>query len=171
MKHVNEIATIQSVELSEQLIGWNEDNDAFRVRLRFAYQSTTAKEDEEEGILSLSDFEDAGASVGKVYTCLINFDSLLTDKHNESAQEKALKTIKDKFEGKKARFSTFDYTISELTEGKEKVVNNGKRDYSSLSNSYLGNVEDEENELNKLKTRLNQYIENDDFSFGSVSDE
>ena len=169
MKYINEIAIIQSVELSEQLVTWNEDNNAFRVRLRFAYSVSKPDDEDDENVLSLANFEEAGASVGKTYTCLINFDSLLTDKHNESAQEKALKTIKDKFEGKKARFSTFDYTISELTGGKEKVVNNEKRDYSSLSNSYLGKVEDEESELNKLKNRLNQYLEDGEFSFGSVN--
>ena len=79
---------------------------------------------------------------------------MLTDKHDERTQAKALAKLVEKFKGKKARFSTFDFTISELTDGKEKAINDGTHTYSSLANTYLGNIDDEESEFNKLKNRM-----------------
>lgn len=151
MKKINQIATINDVSLNDKLKEWNEENEAFRVQLRIAYSADDSKDEEDDDLLSLADFEEAGASVGKTYTCLINFDSLLTDKHTEKEQDKALAKLVEKFKGKKARFSTFDFTISELTDGKEKAINDGTHTYSSLANTYLGSVEDEESEFNKLK--------------------
>ena len=115
MKKINQIATISDVTLNDKLKEWNEDNSAFRVQLRIAYAAENSKDEDDDDLLSLADFEEAGASVGKTYTCLINFDSLLTDKHTEKEQDKALAKLVEKFKGKKARFSTFDFTISELT--------------------------------------------------------
>lgn len=169
MKKINEIATINDVSLNDKLKEWNEDNDAFRVQLRISYSSDSSKDEEDENLLSLADFEEAGASVGKTYTCLINFDSLLTKKHDERAQEDALKELSKKFVGKKARFSTFDYTISELTNGAEKAINDGTHTYSSLANTYLGNVEDEDGEFNKLKNRMKDMVDGD-FDYGQADD-
>lgn len=167
MKKINQIATITDVALNEKLKKWNEENDAFRVQLRIAYSVDDSKDEEDDNLLSLADFEEAGASVGKTYTCLINFDSLLTDKHDERSQEKALTKLVERFRGKKARFSTFDYTISELTGGKEEAINDGTHTYSSIANAYLGSVEDEEGEFNKLKNRMLEMIDND-FDFGQA---
>lgn len=169
MKKVNQIATISDVSLNERLKEWNEENEAFRVQLRIAYAVDNAKDESDENLLSLADFEEAGASVGKTYTCLINFDSLLTESHTDKAQEKALSKLVEKFKGKKARFSTFDYTISELTDGKQKAINDGTHTYSSLANTYLGSVEDEENEFNKLKNRMADMVDGD-FDFGTADD-
>ena len=170
MKRINQIATISDVSLNDKLKEWNESNNAFRVQLRIAYAADSSKDEEDEELLSLADFEEAGASVGKTYTCLINFDSLLTEKHNEITQEKALVKLVEKFKGKKARFSTFDFTISELTDGKEKAINDGTHTYSSLANTYLGNIDDEEGEFNKLKNRMLDMVDGD-FDFGQADDE
>ena len=167
MKKVNQIATINDVSLNDKLKEWNEDNEAFRVQLRISYAADNSKDEEYENLLSLADFEEAGASVGKTYTCLINFDSLLTKKHDERAQEDALKELSKKFVGKKARFSTFDFTISELTDGKEKAINDGTHTYSSLANTYLGNIDDEESEFNKLKNRMVDMVDGD-FDYGQA---
>lgn len=170
MKKINQIATISDVLLNDKLKGWNEENEAFRVQLRIAYAADNSKDEEDDDLLSLADFEEAGASVGKTYTCLINFDSLLTDKHTEKEQDKALAKLVEKFKGKKARFSTFDFTISELTDGKEKAINDGTHTYSSLANTYLGSVEDEESEFNKLKNRMLDMVDND-FDFGQADED
>ena len=169
MKKINQIATINDVSLNDKLKEWNEENEAFRVQLRIVYAADNSKDDNDDDLLSLADFEEAGASVGKTYTCLINFDSLLTNKHTEKAQDDALKELVEKFKGKKARFSTFDFTISELTDGKEKAINDGTHTYSSLANTYLGNIDDEESEFNKLKNRMNDMIDGD-FDFGQADD-
>ena len=171
MKKINQIATINDVLLNSKLKEWNEENEAFRVQLRIAYSADDSSDEEDENLLSLADFEKAGASVGKTYTCLINFDSLLTDKqHTDKEQDKALAKLAEKFKGKKARFSTFDFTISELTEGKEKAINDGTHTYSSLANTYLGSVEDEESEFNKLKNRMLDMVDND-FDFGQAAED
>lgn len=167
MKKINEIATINDVALNDKLKEWNEENEAFRVQLRIAYAADDATDEDDENLLSLADFEEAGASVGKTYTCLINFDSLLTDSHTDKAQEKALAKLVEKFKGKKARFSTFDFTISELTDGKQKAINDGTHTYSSLANTYLGKVDDEESEFNKLKNRMQDMID-EDFDYGQA---
>ena len=170
MKKINQIATINDVSLNDKLKEWNEENEAFRVQLRIAYAAESSKDDEDnEDLLSLSDFEEAGASVGKTYTCLINFDSLLTDNHSDKAQDKALSKLVEKFKGKKARFSTYDYTISELTSGKQKAINDGTHTYSSLANTYLGSIDDEESEFNKLKNRMQDMVDGD-FDFGTADD-
>lgn len=170
MKKINQIATIQDVSLNDKLREWNEDNGTFRVQLRIAYAAENSKDEDDDDLLSLADFEEAGASVGKTYTCLINFDSLLTDKHTEKEQDKALTKLIEKFRGKKARFSTFDFTISELTSGEEKAINDGTHTYSSLANTYLGSVEDEESEFNKLKNRMLDMVDND-FEFGQADND
>lgn len=170
MKKINQVATISDVSLNDKLKEWNEENEAFRVQLRIAYAADNSKDEEDDDLLSLADFEEAGASVGKTYTCLINFDSLLTDKHTEKEQDKALVKLVEKFKGKKARFSTFDFTISELTDGKEKAINDGTHTYSSLANTYLGSVEDEEGEFNKLKNRMLDMVDND-FDFGQADED
>lgn len=170
MKKINQVATINDVSLNDKLKEWNEENEAFRVQLRIAYAAESSKDDDDDDLLSLADFEEAGASVGKTYTCLINFDSLLTDKHTEREQDKALAKLVEKFKGKKARFSTFDFTISELTDGKEKAINDGTHTYSSLANTYLGSVEDEESEFNKLKNRMLDMVDND-FDFGQADED
>lgn len=167
MKKVNQIATINDVSLNDKLKEWNEENECFRVQLRISYAADDSKDEDDNDLLSLADFEEAGATVGKTYTCLINFDSLLTKKHDERAQDEALKELSKKFVGKKARFSTFDFTISELTGGKEKAINDGTHTYSSLANTYLGSVEDEENEFNKLKNRMLDMVDGD-FDFGQA---
>lgn len=166
MKKINQIATISDVSLNDKLKEWNEENEAFRVQLRITYAADNSKNEEDDDLLSLADFEEAGASVGKTYTCLINFDQLLTGKHDVT-QEKALAKLVAKFKGKKARFSTFEFTISELTDGKEKAINDGTHTYSSLANTYLGSVEDEESEFNKLKNRMLDMVDND-FDFGQA---
>lgn len=170
MKKINQIATIREVALNSKLKEWNEENEAFRVQLKIAYAADNSKDEEDDdNLLSLAAFEEAGAAISKTYSCLINFDSLLTDKHTEREQDKALEKLVDKFKGKKARFSTFDFTISELTDGKEKSINDGTHTYSSLANSYLGNVEDEESEFNKLKARMLDMLDND-YEYGQADE-
>lgn len=168
MKKINEIAVINSVSLNEKLYSFNDDNETFRVELRITYAISGSSDNKEDNdVLSLSEFEDSGCVVGKTYSCILNFDRVLEGgKHTEKEQGKALEELSKKFVGKKARFSTFDYTISELTDGKEKSITDGEHTYSSLANTYLGNVDDEAAELRKLKTRLANMID-DNFDYST----
>lgn len=171
MKKINEIAVINSVSLNEKLYSFNEDNETFRVSLRITYSVTDSDDDKDNGVLSLSEFEDFGCVVGKSYSCILNFDRVLEGgKHTEKEQDKALEELSKKFVGKKARFSTFDYTISELTDGKEKSITDGEHTYSSLANTYLGSVDDEAAELRKLKARLVDMID-DSFDYSTADED
>ena len=170
MKKINEIAVINSVTLNEKLLSFNEDNETFRVALRITYSVAETEDNKDDDIISLSEFADSGCVVGKSYSCILNFDRVLDgNKHSEREQNKALEELSKKFVGKKARFSTFDYTISELTDGKEKSITDGERTYSSLANTYLGNVDDEAAEIKKLKARLADMID-DNFDYSSDDD-
>ena len=60
MKKINQIATINDVSLNDKLKEWNETNDAFRVQLRIAYAADNSKDDKDDDLLSLADFEEAG---------------------------------------------------------------------------------------------------------------
>lgn len=165
---INEIAVINSVSLNEKLYSFNEDNETFRVSLRITYSVADSDDNKDDDVLSLSEFADSGCVVGKTYSCILNFDRVLEGvKHTQKEQDKALEELSKKFVGKKARFSTFDYTISELTDGKEKSITDGERTYSSLANTYLGNVDDEAAELRKLKTRLADMID-DNFDYSTA---
>lgn len=173
MKKINEIAVINSVSLNEKLYSFNEDSETFRVALRVTYavSDSSNNKEEEEDVLSLSEFADSGCVVGKTYSCILNFDRVLEGgKHTEKEQDKALEELSKKFVGKKARFSTFDYTISELTDGKEKSITDGEHTYSSLANTYLGNVDDEAAELRKLKTRLADMLD-DNFDYSTADED
>lgn len=171
MKKINEIALINSVSLNEKLYKFNEENETFRISIRVTYSvSDVTDNNSDKDLLSLSEFADAGAVVGKSYTCILNFDRVLEgEKHTEKAQDEALKELVKKFVGKKARFSTFDFTISELTGGKEKSITDGTHTYSSLANTYLGNVDDVDAEFKKLKIRLEDMID-DDFDYTKDDD-
>lgn len=165
MKKINEIAVINSMALNEKLFSFNEENETFRVSLRITYSVADPNDNKDDDILSLSEFADSGCVVGKTYSCILNFDRVLEgSKHSQREQEKALDDLIKKFVGKKARFSTFDYTISELTDGENKSITDGEHTYSSLANTYLGNVDDEDAEVRKLKARLDHMIE-DDFDY------
>lgn len=162
MKKINEIAVINSVSLNEKLHAFNEDNKTFRVALRITYSVADSDDDKDNDVISLSEFADSGCVVGKTYSCILNFDSVLEGgKHTDREQDRAVGELWEKFVGKKARFSTFDYTISELTDGKEKSITDGEHTYTSLANTYLGNVDDEAAVLRKLKTRLADMIDGD----------
>ena len=166
MKKINEIAVINSVSLNEKLYSFNEENETFRVALRITYSVSDSSDNEDDkDFLSLSAFADSGCVVGKTYSCILNFDRALDgNKHTEKVQDEALKELSAKFVGKKARFSTFDYTISELTDGKNKSITDGEHTYSSLANTYLGNVDDEDGEVRKLKARLADMLD-DNFDY------
>ena len=171
MKKINEIAVINSVSLNEKLYSFNEENKTFRVGLRITYFVADPDDNNDDDILSLSEFEDSGCLVGKTYSCILNFDRVLAGgKHTEKEQDKALEELSKKFVGKKARFSTFDYTISELTDGKEKSITDGEHTYSSLANTYLGSVDDEAAEFRKLKTRLADMID-DTFDYSTADED
>ena len=171
MKKINEIAVINSVSLNEKLYSFNEDSETFRVSLRVTYAVSDSSDNKEDDVLSLSDFEDSGCVVGKSYSCILNFDRVLEgSKHTEKEQNKALEELSKKFVGKKAYFSTFDYTISELTDGKEKSITDGEHVYSSLANTYLGKVDDEAAEFRKLKTRLADMID-DNFDYSTADED
>lgn len=87
--------------------------------------------------------------------------------------EPGLQKLKDAVQSRqKANFSTVICAVSQMTDGKFATVNNGKRDYATLSNSYLGLRDGDflKGSAEALKSRLLRQVEDGNMFFGSVSD-
>ena len=95
--------------------------------------------------------------------------SVIIDITDMGENEKAcLKAAKAAFEGKQAMFTVFNWDVSELNDDGEIVVNNGSREYNSLSDPYIGVNTDEESSLTRMRRRLNSDIENGNLEYGTI---
>lgn len=149
-------ATVTTVEIPEALSDFNESNNVTRARLVFSFSSPTA--DDEDDITSVL----AARSGNQTYSVIID----ITDMgENEKA---CLKAAKAAFEGKQATFTVFNWDVSELNDDGETVVNNGSREYSSLSDPYIGASTDEESSLARMRRRLSNDIENGNLEYGPI---
>ena len=167
MRKIQELGSILNVEIPEALEEWNEENDSERARLNFAYASNTR---------DLSEGEDEAARLllaqhtnGQRYSVMVNLSSI----EGKDTEEKRV-WFENQLKGKKVTFTTFIADISELladTENDgETIVNNGVRDYRTLSDSFLGKNDDEKGALDRLRARLLQQINDGVLSVGSITD-
>lgn len=144
------------VEIPESLSDFNESNNVIRARLVFSFSSPTT--DNEDDITSVL----AARSGNQTYSVIID----ITDMgDNEKA---CLKAAKAAFEGKQAMFTVFNWDVSELNNDGETVVNNGSREYSSLSDPYIGVNTDEESSRTRMVNRLARDIESGTLEFGCI---
>ena len=159
MRKIQSTALIKSVEITDGLRAYNEENDTLRARLLFAYDSNDENGDDE--VLSLL----TTLTSSNQYSLIINLDNLpeidgLTD---EQVLEKARLLLV----GKKTTFTTFVFQISELNESGETHVHSASgRVYSSFSNSYLGKLDDLDAAKNSILSRLNNGLANGEYEFG-----
>lgn len=159
MKKKQGKATVTMVEIPEALSDFNELNNVTRARLIFSFSSPTM--DDEDDITRVL----AARSGNQTYSVIID----VTDMgENENA---CLKAAKAAFEGKQATFTVFNWDVSELNDNGETVVNNGSREYSSLSDPYIGVNIDEESSRTRMINRLARDIESGTLEFGSISHE
>lgn len=159
MKKKQGKATVTMVEIPDALSDFNSENNVTRARLIFSFSSPTT--DDDDDITSVL----VARSGNQTYSVIID----ITDMgENEKA---CLKAAKAAFEGKQATFTVFNWDVSELNDDGETVVNNGSREYSSLSDPYIGSNTDNESSLARMRRRLNNDIENGNLEYGPITHE
>lgn len=157
MKKKQGKALITAVEIPNALADYNEANDVVRARVVFTFNSPV--DSDEDDITSML----AARSGNQNYSVIIDITDMGA---NESA---ALKAAKAAIEGKQATFTVFSWDVSELNNDGETSVNNGEREYSSLSDPYIGSNVDEESSRTRMVNRLARDIESGELEFGSIS--
>ena len=163
MRKIQSIALIKSVEITDGLDAYNKENDTLRARLLFAYESGDSGDDEVLSLLTT-------LTSSNQYSLIINLDNLpdIEGLNDEQVVAKA----KDLLVGKKTVFTTYVFPIAELNEsGETHVHNSSGRVYSSFSNSYLGNMDDDESAKNSILTRLNNGLSNGEYEYGQGLEE
>lgn len=156
MKKKQGKATVTLVEIPEALSDFNASNNVTRARLVFSFSSPTA--DDEDDITSVL----AARSGNQTYSVIID----ITDMGD--VEKSCLKAAKTAFEGKQATFTVFSWDVSELNDDGETIVNNGSREYSSLSDPYIGANTDEESSLSRMRRRLSNDIESGNLEYGAI---
>lgn len=157
MKKKQGKALVSSIEIPEALQDFNESNNVTRARLVFTFNSNV--DDSGDDITAML----AARSGNQTYSVIID----ITDMGANDTE--CLKAAKAAFEGKQATFTVFNWDVSELNDNGETVVNNGSREYSSLSDPYIGENVDEESSLTRMRRRLNNDIENGNLEYGALS--
>lgn len=157
MKKKQGKATVTFVEIPEALSDFNESNNVTRARLVFSFSSPTTDDDDDD-ITSVL----AARSGNQTYSVIIDITDM------GESEKACLKAAKAAFEGKQATFTVFNWDVSELNDDGETVVNNGEREYSSLSDPYIGANTDEESSLARMRRRLANDIENGSLDFGAI---
>ena len=157
MKKKQGKALVSSIEIPEALQDFNESNNVTRARLIFTFNSNV--DDSDDDITAML----AARSGNQTYSVIID----ITDMGAKDAE--CLKAAKAAFEGKTATFTVFNWDVSELNDNGETVVNNGSREYSSLSDPYIGENIDEESSLTRMRRRLNNDIEKGNLEYGALS--
>ena len=159
MKKKQGKALVTSVEIPDALVEYNEANGVVRARIVFTFNSPV--ESDKDDITSML----ASRTGNQTYSIIIDITDMGA---NESA---ALKAAKAAIEGKQATFTVFSWDISELNTGGEIIVNNGEREYSSLSDPYIGDNADDESSRTRMVNRLARDIESGALEFGSILQE
>ena len=156
MKKIQDLALIKSIEITDGLGAYNEENNTLRARLLFAYDSSEGSGNDD--VLSLL----TTLTSSNQYSLIINLDNLpeidgLTDDQIVAKAEELLVN-------KKTTFTTYIFPIAELNEaGETHVHNSSGRVYSSFSNSYLGKMDDSDTAKNSILMRLNNGLSNGEY--------
>ena len=159
MKKMQDLALIKSVEVTDGLAAYNEENGTLRARLVFAYDSNDENGDDD--VLALL----TTLTSSNQYSLIINLDNLPNT--DGLSDEQVLEKARQLLVGKKTTFTTYVFPIADLNESGETHVHNASgRVYSSFSNSYLGKMDDADAAKNSILTRLNNGLSNGEYEFG-----
>ena len=159
MKKKQGKALVTAVEIPDALSDYNEANNVVRARIVFTFNSPV--ESDKDDITAIL----AARSGNQTYSVIIDITDM------GASESAALKAAKAAIEGKQATFTVFSWDISELNEDGETSVNNGEREYLSLSDPYVGINIDEESSRTRMVNRLARDIESGALEFGSISHE
>ena len=158
MRKIQGLALIKSVEVTDGLATYNEENNTLRARLVFAYDSEGGEDD--DVLLLLTTLTSSNQ-----YSLIINLDNLPDTSGLNDGQ--VVERAKELLVNKKTTFTTYVFTIAELNDdGQTHVHNSSGRVYSSFSNSYLGKMDDDESAKNSILGRLNNGLNNGEYEYG-----
>ena len=68
------------------------------------------------------------------------------------------------------KFTMYSFTISELTEGRHNSVNNGERNYSTMSTTYLNEHNDPEEAKKVVFAQLKKRIDDGEYNYGELNE-
>lgn len=129
---------IKALEIPDALKAYNDENNVIRARLVFSFGVDSGNTDDITAQL-------LGRIGNNVYSIIIDISDI--------GLQKAVAA----FVGKTALFTVHSFTIAELTGNKYTIVNNGEREYSSLSSPHVGEA-DERADFESLVKRLKKDI-------------
>ena len=158
MRKIQGLALIKSVEITDGLATYNEENNTLRARLVFAYDSEDSGDDNVLALLTT-------LTSSNQYSLIVNLDNL--PNVGDLTDDQIVAQAKELLVGKKTTFTTYIFQIAELNEsGETHVHNSNGRVYSSFSNSYLGKMDDSETAKNSILGRLNNGLSNGEYEYG-----
>ena len=143
-------ANIIGLEIPNALQEYNNTNNVVRARLIFSFVGTNSTNENDLTAMLLS------RTGNNTYSVIID----ITDIGLQKAQQL--------FVGKVAIFTVFSFSVLELTENNFTVVNNGEREYSSLSSPHIGEMTDPETAFSALRGRLSKDLESGRLFLGSL---
>ena len=183
MKRICNYAKVTSVS-DEFLKDSNSELHLERAQLRFQFVGSNGKGasalianvDTTNGgskLVDLSSIE--GASVAKKCAKLKSqFDELANTSKEDIASElgcKVSELSENDINGYKyPKFTMYTFTISELTNGEYKAVNNGERNYSTMSTTYLNEHNDIEEAKNVVLDQLKKRIDDGSYEYGEMEE-
>lgn len=130
---------IKALEIPDLLAEYNTANNVTRARLVFSFGVDSGNTDDVTAQL-------LGRIGNNVYSIIIDISDL------------GLQKAQTAFVGKTATFTVFSFSIEELTGGKYKIVNNGEREYSSLSSPHIGEDNNDTTAFENLVKRLKKDV-------------
>lgn len=158
-KRVGQMAEIKAVTVSANMAEYNEANGTERAVVEFVYCS-----DNTDGVQAL---------LGSLVTDSSNRGNVVIDLSGRPGNnmDDKLADLREALVGQKAQFTTYVVPVALLNDDGYDVINNGVRDYSSLTAHYLGMYDDEEEVVATMQKRFNRQLENESLFLGSIDSE
>lgn len=144
------LGIVVALEISNALQQYNAENNVTRARLVFSFVGGSATN--ESDITS----QLLGRVGNNTYSVIIDVSDL------------GLAKAKTAFIGKTATFTVYSFSVLELTENNYTIVNNGEREYSSLSSPHIGEMADDNVAFNTLRNRLSKDLESGRLFLGEL---
>ena len=141
---------IVALEIPDALQQYNVANKVTRARLVFSFIGTQSTD---ENDLTAQLLNRVG---NNTYSVIIDITDI--------GLQKAVAL----FVGKQATFTVYSFSVLELTENNFAIINNGEREYSSLSSPHIGNMTDDNVAFNTLRNRLSKDLESGRLILGKL---
>lgn len=163
MGKICDVAHVIKVEIPDKLADFNADENEHRAKLSFVYVSTNNEKPVNGDMQALL----SSLRSASPYSLIIDLSKFDFDGDDGQKCEELTRL----FKGNDLLFTTFEFTISELTDGKHTAVHNDERTYTKLSNSYIGKNDADADVFQSIKDRLHKQIEDSVFEWGEFQAE